>query len=114
MLKHTWSALVLATLVATAACDGGNVFGGTRVPSGGNGTAGTINGQVQAGGSGLGGVTVLLGTADSTVTNTAGRSPSRICSQRRTTLPFACRWATRPPLTKRGSAPSPFPRPAAR
>ncbi|HEY0150488.1 MAG TPA: carboxypeptidase-like regulatory domain-containing protein [Longimicrobium sp.] len=72
MLKQTWSALVLATLVTLAACDGGNVFGSTRVPSGGNGTRGTISGQVQAGGSGLGGVTVLLGTADSTVTNTAG------------------------------------------
>ena len=72
MLKHTGSALMLAALVASGACDGGNVFGSKRVPSGGNGTTGTISGQVQAGGSGLGGVTVLLGTADSTVTNTAG------------------------------------------
>jgi hypothetical protein len=72
MLKHTGSALVLAALAASAACDGGNVFGSTRVPSGGGTTAGAISGSVQAGGSGLGGVTVLLGTADSTVTNTAG------------------------------------------
>lgn len=73
MLKHTGSALVLAALVASAACDGGNVFGSTRVPSGGNGTTnGTITGQVQAGGSGVGGVTVLLGTQDSTVTSTTG------------------------------------------
>ena len=73
MLKHTGSALLLAALVASAACDGGNVFGSSRVPSGGSGTRnGTITGQVQAGGSGLGGVTVLLGTQDSTVTSTAG------------------------------------------
>jgi hypothetical protein len=72
MLKHTGSALMLAALVASGACDGGNVFGSKGVPSGGNGTTGTISGQVQAGGTGLGGVTVLLGSADSTVTSTAG------------------------------------------
>jgi hypothetical protein len=73
MLKHTGSALLLAALVASAACDGGNVFGSSRVPSGGIGARnGTITGQVQAGGSGVGGVTVLLGTQDSTVTSTAG------------------------------------------
>ncbi len=70
MRKHIRSALLLSAL-ALAACDGGNIFGNTQVPTGG-GTAGSISGQVQAGGSGLGGVTVLLGTADSTVTNTAG------------------------------------------
>lgn len=71
MLKHTGGALLLAALVTSAACDGGNLFGSTRVPTGGA-TAGSISGSVQAGGSGVGGVTVLLGTADSTVTNTAG------------------------------------------
>ena len=71
MRKHIGSALLLSAL-ALAACDGGKVFGNTQVPTGGGATAGSISGQVQAGGSGLGGVTVLLGTADSTVTNTAG------------------------------------------
>ena len=72
MRKQIRGALLLSALAALAACDGGSVFGSTRVPTGGSGTAGTISGSVQAGGSGLGGVTVLLGTADSTVTNTAG------------------------------------------
>lgn len=72
MRKHTGSALVLAGLVALAACDGGNVFGTTRVPSSGANGTGTIAGQVQVGGSGLGGVTVLLGSTDSTVTSTTG------------------------------------------
>lgn len=72
MRKHTMGALVLSAGVALAAC-GGNVFGSARVPVDGNGgTAGTITGQVQAEGSGLGGVTVLLGTRDSTVTSAAG------------------------------------------
>jgi hypothetical protein len=71
MRKHIRSALLLSAL-ALAACDGGSIFGSTQVPVGGGGTAGSISGQVQAGGSGLGGVTVLLGTTDSTVTSTAG------------------------------------------
>lgn len=71
MRKQMGSALLLSAL-ALAACDGGNVFGSSRVPTSGGTNAGSISGQVQAGGSGLGGVTVLLGTADSTVTNTAG------------------------------------------
>lgn len=71
MRKHIGGALLLSAL-ALAACDGGSVFGSTQVPTGGGNNAGSISGQVQAGGSGLGGVTVLLGTADSTVTNTGG------------------------------------------
>lgn len=71
MRKHIRSALLLSAL-ALAACDGGNVFGNTQVPTGGGGTTGSISGQVQAGGSGLGRVTVLLGTTDSTVTSTTG------------------------------------------
>lgn len=73
MRVHTGIALLLASAVATGACNGGSVFGTDRVPTTATGgTTGSIRGQVQANGSGLGGVTVLLGNSDSTVTNTAG------------------------------------------
>ena len=74
MRKRIGSALALSALVTLAACGGGNVFGATRLTGGagsGSGT-GSIAGQVQSGGSGLGGVVVVLGNADSTITSTSG------------------------------------------
>ena len=68
MRKHS---IVLAAVMALAACDGGSIFGATRVPAGGAGR-GSITGQVQADGGGLGGVTVLLANTDSTRTDASG------------------------------------------
>jgi hypothetical protein len=70
MRKHMSGALVL--VMALAACDGGSVFGSTRVPTGSGAGQGTITGQVQADGGGLGGVTVLLANSDSTRTDASG------------------------------------------
>ena len=72
MRVHGGIALLLAVLAA-AACNGGDLLGASRVPANtGDRAGGTITGQVQSGGSGLGAVRVLLGTSDSTTTNTAG------------------------------------------
>jgi hypothetical protein len=73
MRSNIGIALVLAGAVSSAACSGTNAFGSQRVPTNAGGSSsGTISGQVQSGGSGLGGVRVLLGNRDSTVTNTSG------------------------------------------
>ncbi|HEX8363271.1 MAG TPA: carboxypeptidase-like regulatory domain-containing protein [Longimicrobium sp.] len=69
-MRNHMGALVL--LMALAGCDGGSVFGSTQVPAGGGTGRGTITGQVQADGGGLGGVTVLLANSDSTRTDASG------------------------------------------
>ncbi|HYW08156.1 MAG TPA: carboxypeptidase-like regulatory domain-containing protein [Longimicrobium sp.] len=63
----------LAAVVALAACDGGSAFSGSSLGGGVGGTrqTGSVTGQVSVEGSGLGGVTVLLG-ADSTRTDVGG------------------------------------------
>lgn len=60
---------VACAALAAAACDGGNSFTGSF---GFNGGTGSIQGQVTADGTGLGGVTVVLVNQDSTVTTAAG------------------------------------------
>ncbi len=70
MRRHASGGLLL--LMALAGCDGGSVFGSTQVVAGGGAGRGTITGQVQADGGGLGGVTVLLANSDSTRTDAAG------------------------------------------
>jgi hypothetical protein len=65
--------LGLAAVVSLAACDGGSAFGGSSLGGGVGGArqTGSVTGQVSVEGSGLGGVTVLLGS-DSTRTDVGG------------------------------------------
>ena len=60
---------VACAALAAAACDGGNAFTGSF---GTNGGTGSIQGQVTADGTGLGGVSVVLINQDSTATTGTG------------------------------------------
>jgi hypothetical protein len=63
------AAVMACAALAAAACDAGGAFTGAF---GTNGGTGSIQGQVTANGTGLGGVTVVLVNRDSTVTTAAG------------------------------------------